>query len=465
MNQEFVSRVEEILGKEEISEFLKCYERESVHGLRVNGLKSSAEEMSGELAVEFGLAGGDELALDLENESNLENELGLEPVPWCPGGLYYDASCCAPGKHPYHQAGLYYIQEPSAMAPVEQLLAQPGERVLDLCAAPGGKTTQIAASMQGRGLLVANEPHPARAKILSENVERMGVTNCIVTNELPQRLREQFGCAFHRILVDAPCSGEGMFRKDEEAQNQWSVENVLHCADRQDEILDEAYEMLLPGGRLVYSTCTFAKEEDEGSVERFVQRHPDITIEKQERLWPHKVKGEGHFLAVLTKAGMEAQLVSPPNYYVEKGFSYKSCKELKAFVAEALSSEFEDMYLKEGCFTFFGEQLYLLPAEMPSVKGLKVLRTGLHLGTVRKGRFEPAHALAHGIDVSLVRNVTNLSPADSRVLAYLNGQTINVEGENGWHLITVGGFALGWGKLVRGVMKNHYPKGLRIQGV
>ncbi len=437
LSQDFINRMNKMLGPVESQAFFAASAKESVHGLRLNGLKAAPADFIKD----------------------------LEPIEWCKNGFYYDASTTSPGKHPYHAAGVYYIQEPSAMAPAERLKAGPGMRVLDLCASPGGKATQIAAFMQGRGLFIANEPHPTRAKILSENIERMGVANCIVTNELPQRLREQFGCAFHCILVDAPCSGEGMFRKDEAACEQWSLENVNLCAARQDEILDEAYEMLLPGGRMVYSTCTFSEEENEGSVARFLQRHPDMSLIEQERLWPHRVKGEGHFLAVLSKAGMEAVLVAPPTYRVEAGFSYKACKELAAFVSEFISPEFEEIYLKNSSFTFFGEELYLLPQEMPSIRGIKVLRTGLHLGTVKKNRFTPAHALSHAIDPSMVKNITSLKADDPRVLAYLNGQTINAEGENGWHLVAVDGYALGWGKLVKGVMKNHYPKGLRIQGV
>lgn len=245
--QDFRIRMQDMLG-EAYPAFLRSYEEKKVQALRVNALKGTAEELLRKMP-----------------------DAGLSAVAWEKNGFYYNGedSDLAPGKHPLHEAGAYYIQEPSAMAPAAYLEAEPGEWVLDLCAAPGGKSTQIASCMQHEGILVCNEIHAARAKILSENVERMGVRNALVTNETPQRLSEVFGGYFDRILVDAPCSGEGMFRKNKEACGEWSPENVRLCADRQDEILDRADEMLRPGGRLVYSTCTFAPAENEGSIARF----------------------------------------------------------------------------------------------------------------------------------------------------------------------------------------------------
>lgn len=251
--QDFRIRMQGMLG-EAYPAFLRSYDEEKYQSLRVNTLKGTVEEF-------------------------LEKALfaGLTPVSWEKNGFYY-RSGETPGRQPLHEAGVYYIQEPSAMAPAGYLEAKPGEHVLDLCAAPGGKTTQIAACMHNEGILVCNEIHPVRAKILSENVERMGIRNALVTNETPQRLSEVFAGYFDRILVDAPCSGEGMFRKNEEACAEWSLENVRLCADRQDGILDCADEMLRLGGRLVYSTCTFAPAENEGSIARFLERHPDYQV-------------------------------------------------------------------------------------------------------------------------------------------------------------------------------------------
>lgn len=466
--QEFLQRMEKMLGSE-YEEFLAALQQEKYQSLRVNTLKGSRETFMEKAPFT------------------------MTPVPWAENGFYYAAGE-QPGKHPYHEAGVYYIQEPSAMAPAEFLEAQPGERILDLCAAPGGKTTQIAAGMQGKGILVCNEIHPARAKILSENVERMGIRNAMVTNETPKHLSEVFPDYFDRIMVDAPCSGEGMFRKNEEACNEWSLENVELCAQRQDEILDCAAVMLRPGGRLVYSTCTFAPAEDEGSVSRFLSRHPEFSIipaEKKDgmtagvpqwleyaqtvrtneaaegqqptmalegtvRLFPHKLKGEGHYVAILQKAGdLGADYRGMSINGIQKGLSSKECGEYLTFAKEFLRTSLDGIYLK------FGDQLYLAPQDMPSVKGLKVLRPGLHLGTIKKNRFEPSHALALALQPEEAVYCYALASTEPVIGAYLNGQTFPAEGEKGWYLITVDGYSTGWGKLAGGVMKNHYPKGLR----
>lgn len=482
--QEFLERMQEMLG-EEYPAFLKSYEEKRAQALRMNRLKTGKKEFFAKTAWT------------------------LFPVPWEENGFYYDASV-APGRHPYHEAGVYYIQEPSAMAPAAFLMqplmecAAQGEkaeanevsvmaqeRILDLCAAPGGKSTQIAAAMQGEGILLCNEIHPARAKILSENVERMGIRNAMVLNETPQRLAEHFSAYFTRILVDAPCSGEGMFRKNADACEEWSTQHVALCAARQDEILDCAAHMLAAGGRLVYSTCTFAPAENEGSIGRFLVRHPDFFVEKvvpEERmspgvpawaevpdasladtirLWPHRLKGEGHYVAVLRKRG---NLASAAQGWCKNGLEQGICEqtgkqagggcgEYLAFVREALdpaaAERFTGRYLK------FGDQLYLVPAGMPAVQGLKVLRPGLHLGTFKKNRFEPSHALALALRAEEVRHSLDL-PADGDVIrGYLNGETFLSEGEKGWYLLLADGYSIGWGKLAGGVMKNHYPKGLR----
>ena len=333
--QEFLDRMRQMLG-EEYPAFVESYEKEKYQALRVNALKADCKRLKEEAAF------------------------SLEPVPWETNGFYYGKED-APGKHPYHEAGVYYIQEPSAMAPAAYLEAKPGERVLDLCAAPGGKTTQIASYMKGQGILISNEIHPARAKILSENVERMGIPNAMVTNESPQKLADTFSEYFDRIMVDAPCSGEGMFRKNEIACEEWSLENVEICAKRQDEILDRAASMLKPGGRIVYSTCTFAPAENEGSISRFLEHHSDFSIveaehfkgmeggvadwvdnpacgiEKTIRLWPNKLHGEGHYVAVLQKDGTcDASYEGYCKNGLQEGISEKECKEYLAFCEEFL---------------------------------------------------------------------------------------------------------------------------------
>lgn len=482
--EKFLERMQNMLG-EEYPAFLESLSGKRYRALRLNPLKTRIQE------------GKEKLPFT------------LSPVPWTKNGFYYEEEE-QPGKHPYHEAGLYYIQEPSAMAPVPCLMeerasvaaiperqeehvsaaaiperqeepATPG-RVLDLCAAPGGKSTQIAEYMRGHGMLITNEIHPQRAKILSENIERMGISNAIVLNETPESLSKRFIAFFDRILVDAPCSGEGMFRKNDNAGEEWSEENVALCAERQDGILDCAATMLKPGGRLVYSTCTFAPAEDEGSVSRFLETHPDFCLEKEERLMPHKIKGEGHFLAVLHREG--GQLSSAATAGTEKSLTLKDCREFLDFAKEALTIPAEE--LTEGKILLrFGEQLYLAPAETPSLRGLKVLRPGLHLGTVKKNRFEPSHALALFLKKEQVVNGINLAGDGTAVRKYLEGQTLTIGAgcdvemahiitrgrmaaeqadvslPKGWCLVCVDGYSLGWGKAAGAVLKNHYPKGLR----
>lgn len=459
--QDFMIRMQGMLG-EAYPAFLRSYEKEKVQALRVNTLKDTREVFLQRMPF-----------------------ADLRAVPWEENGFYFSNSDSeiAPGKHPFHEAGVYYIQEPSAMAPAVYLDAQPGEIVLDLCAAPGGKTTQIASNMKNEGLLVCNEIHPTRVKILSENVERMGICNALVTNETPQRLAELFGTYFDRILVDAPCSGEGMFRKNEEACSAWSLENVQLCADRQDEILDCADNMLCPGGRLVYSTCTFAPDENEGSIVRFLERHPEyqiLEVHKYDgmaagvplwgysniealahtiRLYPHLINGEGHYIAVLQKQGeVQNDYQNFPATGLQKGISIKEAKEFLQFQQETLQIDLTKE--AQDCLLKFGDQLYLMPQKMPSIKGLKVLRAGLHLGTLKKNRFEPSHALALALKKSDVRRTVELETVEV-AKAYLGGMTLNYSGEKGWYLITFHGYSIGWGKLAGQIMKNHYPKGLR----
>lgn len=377
-------------------------------------------------------------------------------VPWEPMGCYYDPTA-RPGLHPYHEAGVYYLQEASAMSAVAMLEPQPGERVCDLCAAPGGKTTQIAGRMMGEGFLLCNEINPKRARILSQNIERMGVSNALVTNEHPENLAKRLPGFFDRVLIDAPCSGEGMFRKEEAAVTDWSEETVAMCARRQQEILRSGAKLLRSGGRLVYSTCTFAPAENEETVAAFLEEHPDFALEDVSapwfapvgtgmfRLWPHKLLGEGHFVAVLRKAGEEeAEGSLCPGE--------KLPKEWVAFAKEL------DISLPKGKAVLFGANLYWAPEELPDLRGLKVLRPGLELGEVKKGRFEPAHALA--LYLKDCRNSISL-PAESKELAaYMHGEVIpaNVKG---WCLIKAEEYTIGWGKGDGNWLKNHYPKGLR----
>ena len=425
--QEFLNRMMSQLGPE-YPDFLASLERPRAVALRFNPLKGDAPTM----------------------------DFTAAPVPWEPQGHYYDPDA-RPGLHPFHEAGVYYLQEASAMAPVALLDPQPGERVCDLCAAPGGKTTQIAGRMLGEGFLLCNEWSPKRAKILSRNIERMGVVNALVTNEHPQRLAERFEGFFDRVLIDAPCSGEGMFRKEEAAVTDWSQETVEMCARRQAEILHSGASMVRPGGRLVYSTCTFAPEEDEWAVEAFLEAHPEFTLEAVEnpwfdcktpgmyRMWPHKLLGEGHFAAVLRKAGDSDDTPDAP-----KG--EKLPKEWLDFAKDL------DIRLPDGKALTFGQSLYWVPADMPDLNRLKVLRPGLELGIAKKGRFEPAHALA--LWLGTCTRTHDLSPDSKEAADYLHGDVL-AGTQKGWCLVTVGGYSIGWAKGDGMQLKNHYPKGLR----
>ena len=380
-----------------------------------------------------------------------------DPVPWEPQGFYYDPEA-RPGLHPYHEAGVYYLQEASAMAPVALLAPQPGEWVCDLCAAPGGKTTQIAGYMKGEGFLLCNEINPKRAKILSRNIERLGIANALVTNEHPGRLAERLAGCFDRVLIDAPCSGEGMFRKEEAAVTDWSPETVEMCARRQAEILHSGAQLVRPGGRLVYSTCTFAPAENELAIGQFLETHPDFHPEPVDapwftpagtgcfRLWPHKLLGEGHFAAVLRREG--------DDHREEPGeeAAQKLPREWLDFAREL------GIKLPQGKAVSFGQSLYWAPEGMPSLRGLKVERPGLELGTLKKNRFEPSHALALWLNAC---NQTHDLHADSPdTAAYMAGNVIP-SSLRGWTLIRVGGYSIGWGKGDGNWLKNHYPKGLR----
>lgn len=425
--EKFLERMKAQLG-DEYEAFLESLERPRAVALRFNPLKGDAPELP--------FVG--------------------ENVPWEPNGFYYDPDS-RPGLHVFHEAGVYYLQEASAMAPVSLLDPQPGERVCDLCAAPGGKTTQIAGRMMGEGFLLCNEINPKRAKILSRNMERMAVPNALVTNEHPANLAQRFANGFDKVLIDAPCSGEGMFRKEEAAVTDWSEETVLMCARRQAEILHSGAQLVRPGGRLVYSTCTFAPEEDELAVSAFLESHPDFEPEVivapwfmpvengGHRMWPHKLLGEGHFAAVLRKKGEEECEFTPIA-------GTKLPKEWVSFAKEL------EITLPEGKAVMFGETLYWAPEGMPEISRLKVLRPGLELGTVKKGRFEPAHALA--LWLKTCKNVQDF-PADSREMAdYIHGNVVPSQ-VRGWTLVTAGGYSIGWGKGDGTVLKNHYPKGLR----
>jgi len=473
---DFENRMKVMLGND-YPAFLSAYDRPNTPALRLNPMKIGADA-----------------------EATLLPCLG-HAVPWAKHGYYYAPDHdIRPGKHPYHDAGVYYIQEASAMIPASLCPPAPNDCVLDLCAAPGGKSTQLAGYLMGTGLLLANEINPQRAAILSQNIERLGISNAVVTNHAPHELVPHFPCFFDKIVVDAPCSGEGMFRKEEQALTMWSQENVEMCAARQLDILQSAAEMLKPDGYLTYSTCTFAPEENEGVLLAFLQSHPEFEVVLPQnpavldclakglldhgepawvkapspyaeqlkncvRLFPHHADGEGHFAALLHKSA-DAPLITIRSKPDKKSKSKGKLPDRPSDIKSAMAL-FEDFAkglltsIPQGVPCLFGEQLYLSPKAFDvAFQGLRILRRGLHLGTVKNKRFEPSHALALHLSPCDVKNVKVMSADSKEISAYLHGDTLPHEG-NGWTLMVVDNFPIGWGKASCGMVKNHYPKGLR----
>lgn len=522
----FREKMIDLLGEDEFEQFLDSNEEPRTFGLRVNSVKVNKDDF---------------LA---------KSPFMLSAVPWASEGFYYEEGE-RPGKHPYYHAGLYYIQEPSAMAPVELLQVLPGERVLDLCAAPGGKSTQIAAKLQGEGVLVVNDIHSDRVKALVKNLELLGVTNAVVMNEKPERMLTAFQGYFNKILIDAPCSGEGMFRKEEEMMQQWERHSVQEFASMQRELLGQAAQMLAPGGMIVYSTCTFSPEENEAQIAEFLDKHPAFDVVPVEgfgagrpdwlrapwcedgaystrameavagtaRLWPHRLRGEGHFVAVLRRDGdaeasesesakadadgdargradrrvVDAEMSAvDANASADADFVSASGKRSgrealrrgrvktpsRAVVGLEPLQEFAGELLRSEPFAFqrlvcYGEHAYASPAGLPELHGLKVVRPGWYIGALHRGRFEPSHALAMGLRMREAKRALSLALSDERALRYLKGETLEVaeseiirdpevtKAAKGYCLVCIEDHPVGWGKWLGGMLKNEYPPGWR----
>lgn len=466
--KEFLEKMNKLLGDEEYEKFCESFSRPRNFGLRINTLKVSVEEF---LKI---------------------SPFRLEPVLWTRDGFYYplDAN---PAKHPYYYAGLYYIQEPSAMLPAEVLDAKPGERVLDLCAAPGGKTVQIAACMKGKGILVANDVNAERIKALVKNIELCGVKNSIVTNETPKRLARKFAHYFDKILVDAPCSGEGMFRRDEDARRNWEKYRCESIAMTQLDIMMDADMMLKPGGSLVYSTCTFSPEENEMIISEFLNRYkhyelveiPKVhgiesgrpawggnidDLSKTARVWPHKAKGEGHFVALLLKKQYSenqpdtAYLPAKQAHTGEKRISEPQLNLFRSFANEYLNADIDKAFDKglEGSFIIGGKNLYFLPEGLPDLEGIKVAKFGWFLGEFTHDKFEPSHAMAMALKKEEIKKAIDFSPDSKEILSYLKGETLMCDEPGGLTAICVDGYMVGWAKKQGGILKNMYPKGWRM---
>lgn len=452
----FVSKMKRLLGSD-YENYEKCFDLPRHYGLRVNTAKISVDEF---LKIA---------------------PWPLRPVPWIENGFYYDGDVYQPARHPYYFAGLYYLQEPSAMTPANRLPIDPGDRVLDVCAAPGGKATELGARLNGTGVLAANDLSSSRAKGLLKNLELFGIGNVLVLCEEPGKLVPCFQEYFDKILIDAPCSGEGMFRKDKKMIRAWEEHGPEYFSRIQKSIITQAARMLAPGGMLLYSTCTFDPEENEKTIEYLLQEYPEFQIcdlrpyagfspgipeetngknpdlSRTVRIFPYRMEGEGHYLALLKKGGEQSR--RPESVRTGKGKG-KLPEELTEFFS-LISREFDParVEIRSG-------KVYYMPEGLPSMKGIRFLRTGLLLGELKKNRFEPSQALAMNLKKAEYSYTLDFSVRDDRVVKYLKGETLDVEDlvspkEKGWYLVCVDGYPLGFGKLANQTLKNKYLPGWR----
>lgn len=401
------------------------------------------------------------------NKKNVERVLDqnyVEHHPIVENGYLYDENY-HPGRSAYFLAGLYYIQEPSAMLVADALPIEPDDFVLDMCAAPGGKSCEIASRLTGEGILIANDIEASRARILSENIERFGLDNTIVTNVDPMRFTKQFQEAFDKIVLDAPCSGEGMFRKLEQAVDTWSEEKVLECAHIQKNLLKGAYDMLKQGGMVIYSTCTYSYEENEAMVHYAVDELgfellplnksnglcPGVDLDEVVRCYPHHYRGEGHFIALLRKPGN-----SPRKQVrtIKPSVNLADLKVLEAFYQENLNKKVPSYIIENN------GHLYAVKKNFPELKGIRVLRNGLYLGEVRKNRFIPSYSLALTLTKQDVKRSYDFPSESEEIKKYIHGETLEGTGEKGFGVIFVDGYPLSFYKESNQV-KNLFPKGLR----
>lgn len=456
----FLCRMKEMLGSK-YEAFLESYTKPRTFGLRLNTAKISAAEF--EKIVPF----------------------PVTPIPWVKNAYFYPADV-RPSRCPLYQAGLYYLQEPSAMTPASCLPAEPGDVVLDLCAAPGGKATALGAALKGEGLLVANDISASRARALLRNLELFGVTNSLIVNETPARLLERFPAYFGKILLDAPCSGEGMFRKEEALAKDWTPEKSRELSQIQRELILQAADMLRPGGLLLYSTCTFAPTEDEGVVSWLLEKRPDMklleipqhsgfspgvpgwgngmeSLKRCVRLFPHKIDGEGHFMALLKKDGTGDNIRESVKTRTDPATE----KWLRLFFDEIGLRTLGGKPFDFSRVETKGDKVYYLPPDSADFRGLVFLRNGLYLGDLKKNRFEPSQPFALALHKGDVEGTISLPVSDLRLERYLKGETLPIApGEaahgKGWHLLCVEGWPLGFGKLVNQTLKNKYPAGWRL---
>lgn len=471
--EEFSEKMKYLL-KEEYPDYIACYKEPRYYGLRVNTNKISVEEFKKICPFE------------------------IQPIPWIENGFYYDGEVVVPSRNPYYFAGLYYLQEPSAMTPANRLPVKPGERVLDVCAAPGGKATELGARLHDSGVLIANDVSSSRAKGLLKNLEVFGIGNMLVLSEEPGRLEEYFTEYFDKILIDAPCSGEGMFRKDKKMVKAWEEHGPEYFSNIQKSILLQAARMLKPGGLMLYSTCTFDVRENEQVIEHLIKTCPEFRIEEMEsyngfcqgvpeltesrntelektvRIFPHRMQGEGHYLALIRKGGQADNAQTgkcgregkcrPENAGQTRTEIKKSSRlpdELQHFL-KTVTKVFDEQRIVQQ-----GERVYYMPEGIFNIRGLRFLRSGLLMGELKKKRFEPSQALAMYLKKGEYKYCIDLTAEDERVTRYLKGETLIVDDlvpdeASGWYLVCVNGYPLGWGKLAGGTLKNKYLPGWRM---
>ena len=456
LSEEYLNKMRDLLGEEEFSAYLKSFDEVRLYGLRVNTAKITPEAFPELVSWD------------------------LKPVPWIPNGFYYEGTE-RPAKDPYYYAGLYYLQEPSAMTPAMLFPVEPGDRVLDLCGAPGGKSTELGVKLAGKGVLISNDISNSRAKALLKNLELWGISNICVTSETPDKLADVFGPWFDKILIDAPCSGEGMFRKDDDMVKSYEERGPEYYSEIQKEITDQAVRMLAPGGLLLYSTCTFSRCEDEEIICHILENHQEMELIRLPlfegasggigldgciRLFPHKIKGEGHFISLLRKNGGGAERTAA-------GSRERSRTEPQGKKAPALPTELTD-FLALMNREFDGSRImikndsvYYLPENFIPAKELRYLRTGLLLGELKNKRFEPGQALAMTLHAKEFRQTISWKKEDDRVIRYLKGETISLTPEEGpvkgWCLVCVDGYPLGFAKGTGMALKNKYYPGWQWQ--
>ena len=435
--ENYIEKMRDLLDDIEFDLLKNSYDEQRSYGLRANTLKIPSKDLR-----------------------SLIPELG-DTVPWADDGFYYPESI-NPGKLAYHMAGLYYIQEPSAMYPVGISDIKEGMKILDLCASPGGKTVQIAAKLKNTGILVCNDNNPKRISALIKNIELYGIRNTVVFNVEPEELTQEFESYFDKIFVDAPCSGEGMFRKDESLIKSYPNKSIEEYTSVQSEILNSAHKMLSENGQIIYSTCTFNNQENEGVINKFLDKHKNYLvypikkhkgIEKgfngldgASRLWPYKIKGEGHFTCIIHRTE------SINKHYKVIRETGSIPESFKKFSSENLNC------MLEGEYFYKGNSLHFSPYRYEGKNKVRYIKRGIYLGDSLKNRFIPSHPLILSLMPSEIKRSIYFHSDGIEMNKYLKGETLIIDSEKGFTGVLCDGYTIGWAKQTGRMLKNLYPK-------